>query len=346
MLKKILVFLLSAAVILAFVYMLGPKEKTQSLTGEYPEVPTRVGDLEAYIQAKEDTVKGLKPGNEAKIIWADSIQKRKTPYSIVYIHGFGASEMEGSPVNRELGKYFGANLYLVRLPEHGISRPDAFKHLSAQKLADDVREAYMIGKSLGDSVIVVGTSMGGALSIMLASERPDMKALILYSPAIREGGDALEQFFKPWSKYLAENYLYKNGVRITPREGEKAKFWSEEYHVNSFTSLAVLLRSKMTEDTFKAIKQPLFLGYYYKNDKEQDFVVSVPKMLEMFELVSTPESLKKKIAFPGSGDHVIASDITSKDWQGVLDETIDFLENIAKVKKYKVTETQDLEEAA
>lgn len=342
MLKKILIFIMALAIIIAFVYTFGPREKIQSLSGDYPTVPTRLAELESYIRAKDDTVKGLKPGNEAKIIWADSTQKSKTPFSIVYIHGFGASEREGSPVNRELGKHFGANVYLARLPEHGISREDAFRHLTAQKLADEVREAYMIGKSLGDSVIVVGTSMGGALSLMLASERPDMKALVLYSPAIREGGDALDQFFRPWSKYLAENFIYKNGVLNNPREGDKAKFWSEQYHVNSYASLAVLLRSKMTEDTFEKIRQPLFLGYYYKNDEEQDFVVSVPKMLEMFESVSTPQALKRKVAFPESGDHVIASDITSKDWKGVLESTIDFLEKVAKVKKSDQEEDLDV----
>ncbi|TVP44473.1 MAG: alpha/beta hydrolase [Mongoliibacter sp.] len=346
MLKKILISIMAIAIIIAVVYTFGPRERIQSLDGEYPKMPSRIAEIESYVFSKNDTVQGLKPGNEAKIIWADSIHKSKTPYSIVYVHGFGASEREGSPVNRELGKHFGANVYLLRLPEHGISRPDAFKHLTAQSLLDEVREAYMIGKSLGDSVIVVGTSMGGALSLVLASERPDMKALVLYSPAIREGGDALEQFFRPWSKYLAENFIYENGVINTPREGDKAKYWSEQYHVNSYSSLAVLLRSKMNEETFKDVNQPLFLGYYYKNDEEQDFVVSVPKMLEMYEAVSTPEVAKRKVAFPESGDHVIASDITSEDWEGVLNETIDFLENVAKVRKNPANKTDELKEAA
>lgn len=331
--KKSLQFLLGFLIILAIIYMLGPKSKTEDLSGEYPTVPTRMGELQAFIQAKSDTVIGLKPGNEAKIVWADSIQKSKTPYSIVYIHGFGASSMEGNPVHRELASYFGANLYLVRLPEHGISRPDGFRHLTAQKLVDEVREAYMVGKSLGDSVIIVGTSMGGALSLVLASERPDMKALVLYSPCVREYGESLEIFFKPWLSYLAEKFQYENGTVINNREGEKAKYWSREYHLNSYRSLGVLVRSKMNAETFQKIQQPLFLGYYYKNEEEQDKVVSVPKMLEMFDQVQTPESKKVKMAFPESGDHVIASSITSKDWEGVLKETKKFLEEVAGLKK-------------
>ena len=59
--------------------------------------------------------------------------------------------------------------------------------------------------------------------------------------------------------------------------------------------------------------------------------MSVPKMLEMFNQLGTPESLKREMAFPKTGDHVIASSITSSDWQGVMFQTIDFLEKVAKV---------------
>src|SRR5690606_20141356 len=200
------------------------------------------------------------------------------------------------------------------------------------KLMADAREAYMIGKSLGDSVIVIGTSMGGALGLILASERPDMQSLLLYSPCVREYGDQLDAFFEPWQGYLMEKAMTnEHGVLESPREGDKAKYWSEAYHVNGYTSLAVLLRSKMTHKTFEKINQPLFLAYYYKDEHDQDRVVSVPAMLEMYEQVNTPEESKKKQAFPKAGDHVIASSITSNDWEGVLDASIDFLENVTHV---------------
>ncbi|MBN7810662.1 alpha/beta fold hydrolase [Algoriphagus sp. H41] len=331
MLRKIFLGLFAAAIVLVIVYMLGPRIEKQDLTVHYPEVPTRLSELSQYVRHREDTVIGLKAGNEAYIQWADSSNKAKTPYSIVYIHGFGASPMEGDPIHRFLGEHFGANLFVTRLPEHGIKRDNGMEYLSAQKLADAVGEAYQIGRSLGDSVIVVGTSMGGALSLLLASQQPEIKAVVLYSPCIRDGGERLDALFKPWSKFLMEKFAMKKSVLHEERTGEKKAYWSEDYHINAYVSLGTLVYSEMNPETFSKITQPLFLGYYYKNEKEQDFVVSVPKMLEMYEQISTPEALKYKQAFPNTGDHVIASSITSNDWQTVLFSTIDFLENVAKV---------------
>ncbi|PZX54850.1 alpha/beta hydrolase [Algoriphagus chordae] len=331
MLRKILLGIFAAAIVLAIVYMLGPKLKNQEITIEFPEVPTRLAELQKYVNQREDSVVGLKPGNEAYIVWADSLNKRKTPYSIVYIHGFGASPMEGDPVHRFLAAHFGANLFVTRLPEHGIKRANGMEYLSPQALANAAGEAYQIGKSLGDEVIVVGTSMGGALTLLLASQQPDIKAVAVYSPAIRDYGEKLSALFNPWMEKLMETTMMKKKMIHEERTGEKKLYWSEDYHIHAYESLATIMYSNMNEMTFKKIHQPLFLGYYYKDNQEQDHVVSVPKMKEMFEEISTPVALKREKAFPNSGDHVIGSSITSGDWEGVLFSTIDFLENVVKI---------------
>ena len=343
MLRKIFLGLFASAMILAILYMLGPKLKDEKLTIQFPTVPSQLDELEAYLKQREDTVKGLKPGNEAYIQWADTTLKNRTPYSIVYIHGFGAGPMEGDPVHRFLGEHFEANVFVTRLPEHGISRPDGMSHLTAQALADAAGEAYEIGKSIGDSVIVVGTSMGGALTLLLASQQPEIKAVVLYSPAIRDAAGRLESFFKPWTKLVMEKTMTQNGAMDMKRTGEKAAYWSEVQHVNAYESLAIVMYSNMNKETFQKVTQPVFMGYYYKNDQEQDFVVSVPKMLEMYSQLGTAPALKKEMAFPKTGDHVIASSITSQDWHTVLFSTIDFLENVVKVPA-KATFQKQVEE--
>ena len=70
------------------------------------------------------------------------------------------------------------------------------------------------------------------------------------------------------------------------------------------------------------------MGYYYKNEEEQDKVVSVPAMLKMFDELGS--STKQKVAFPNAGNHVLASPILSKDVAMVQKETERFLDGVLK----------------
>ena len=60
-------------------------------------------------------------------------------------------------------------------------------------------------------------------------------------------------------------------------------------------------------------------------------MVSVAAMREMFGQLGTPAALKREISLPETSDHVIASQIISKDWQGVERESAAFLRDIVKL---------------
>ena len=74
------------------------------------------------------------------------------------------------------------------------------------------------------------------------------------------------------------------------------------------------------------------MGYYYKNDSLQDHTVSVPAMLEMYDMLGTPEDKKVKQAFPETGGHVIGSYLVSKDLPAVRLATYQFLEGTLGIK--------------
>ena len=68
--------------------------------------------------------------------------------------------------------------------------------------------------------------------------------------------------------------------------------------------------------------------YYYKDEEHQDKTVKVSAMKRMFRQLATPDSLKREIAVPNAGDHVIGSYIKSKDLATVENECMKFGEDI------------------
>src|SRR5258706_14686411 len=116
--KKWLRVLLAIIAVLFVVYLLGPHPKAPVYSQGLPTVPPDAASLEKYVSNNEAEHK-LKPNNEARIVWLDS-SKTKTEYSIVYLHGFSASQEEGRPIHTNIAKEFGCNLYLSRLAGHGI----------------------------------------------------------------------------------------------------------------------------------------------------------------------------------------------------------------------------------
>jgi len=94
----------------------------------------------------------------------------------------------------------------------------------------------------------------------------------------------------------------------------------------------------MVSETFNEVTQPTFLGYFYKNDSIQDNVVSVPAMLAMYDELGTKDSLKRKVAFPNTGDHVMTSYVSSKDLEAVKMETNRFFEEILYIKPRLITQ--------
>lgn len=326
MLSGLLLFL----ALLIIVYFLGPRPPAVNLVPDLPSVTSDLVQLEKEVIDSEKAITDLKPDNEARIIWADSL-KRKTPYSIVYIHGFGASWAEGDPVHKNLAERYGANLYLSRMHDAGLSDPDAFDDLTPQNFVDGAKRALAIGKQLGDSVIVVGTSAGGLLSVYLAANYPEIKALVLYSPCITTYNNALAIATGPWGPKILKWVLGEHDVMKEDSQGRK-DYWLNSQNTNGHLALQQTIDAVARHENYEKIRMPVFLGYYYKNKEEQDKTVSVDAMLQMFEQLGTDPDKKVEKAFPESGHHVIASHITSGDWQGVQKETEKFLETVAGLK--------------
>lgn len=312
-------------------YFVGPNPPEPKFETPVINLPASLTELEKQINDNEKAVKGIKPDNEARIVWADSSKKEKTKIAILYLHGFSASQAEGDPVHRDLAKKYHANLYLARLAEHGIARGDSTMiSLTADEYEASAEKALMISEKLGDEVIVIGTSAGGALTLFLASRHPEIKAIVLYSPCVALYDKTAVILDNHWGLQIVR--LQKGPVmKFNPDSETHANYWALKYRIEALVALQDLLTHTMKPEVFSKIECPVFLAYYYKNENEQDKTVSIPAMLKMFDELGTPAALKQKMAFPEAGAHVIASYIRSKDWQGVERETDKFLADIVKL---------------
>lgn len=328
--KRFLIIIGLVAAGLAVGYIMGPSAEYEPIRTEPITLDPDLVRLEQSIAESEKSA-NLRPDNEARIVWADSLHKVKTSYSIVYLPGFTASWAEGDPVHKQIARHFGCNLYLARTAEHGLNSPDALQDLTPARYAASAERALAIGKTLGNKVIVMGTSAGGMLTLYLAARHPEIDGLILYSPCIAVANPALKLATKPWGKEILSQVFKGEHVVNTHYSGKRARYWLPQYHTNGLITLQTMLEEYMTPDLFHSVKQPVFMGYYYQDEEHQDQVVSVPAMLDMFDELGTPAAKKVKKAFPKSGNHVIASHFTSGDLQGVYQATLDFIQNVLKL---------------
>lgn len=325
--------ILGVVVLLIGVYFLGPKPETPTLTpsASWTDIPDSVNQMDAYIAAKESKTV-LKPGNEARVIWADSTQPKKTKIVFMYVHGFSASPMEGDPLHREVAKKFGANLLLARVAGHGVPDSDStYANVTADDYYQSVENYYAIAKKLGDEVVVLGTSFGGAMSLVLAANHPEIRALMLYGPCIAIKDPNATLLDNPWGLQMAHLITGSDYRDIPVMAPGHAENWSLHYRLEGVVAIQNFLTNAMKKEVFAKVKMPVFMGYYYKDQEHQDQVVSVDAMKVMFEQLGTPASLKKSEAFPNSGNHVITSNLLGKLTDKPIASSVAFLRDVVKL---------------
>jgi esterase/lipase len=326
-LKYLGIFLLG----LIAIYLLGPRVKYDTPKLLDTEISTSIAEIEGQIAAKEKMITDIKPGNEAKIIWANDSLKQQTEYCLLYIHGFSASEMEGDPVHRDFAKRYGMNLYLPRLEDHGRADTNSLMTLTPDNYLQSAEEAMDVAKILGKKVIVMSCSTGSTLGLILDAAGEKMEAHIMFSPNIDIADPMSNALVYPWGKQISS--LVMNGehnrINYTP---EQQKYWNSIYHMNGVFAMKSMIKSYMTPETFTKIKTPTFLGYYYKDESHQDKVVSVARMLEMYDQISTPTDKKEKMAFSEAGHHVVCSSLVSKEIENIKAKSFAWAEKTLGLK--------------
>jgi esterase/lipase len=110
-----------------------------------------------------------------------------TPRAIVLFHGLTDSPLQFAALAARLNED-GNNVFVPRLPKHGLGADSvgALAALSSSDLRQFADSIVESAAGLGDSVIVVGLSLGGTIVAWLAQQRQLWRA-VLIAPALEPG---------------------------------------------------------------------------------------------------------------------------------------------------------------
>ena len=147
--------------------------------------PTSFADAEALVarrQAEEDSL--IVAGGRSLLL----THGVRTPRVFVLLHGFTDLPEQFAVVGQHLFAA-GDNVYIPRLPRHGARRASmrSLGRISAEELARFCDSCATIASGLGDSIIVVGLSAGGAVAASVAQSHAEVRRAVLIAPAIAAG---------------------------------------------------------------------------------------------------------------------------------------------------------------
>ena len=279
-------------------------------------------DLDTWLEDSERQAVeryGLVPGTEKRITWSGEHQR--TPYSVLYLHGFSATRQETAPLAEIVASRLGANLFETRLTGHGRKR-EALADIRAEDWLRDAAEALAIASRLGERVIVIGTSTGATLAAAMLGH-PAMDAvdiLVMVSPNFAPRDPTASWLTRPAGPLLAR-ILVGDTRSWQPHNEQQARYWSTSYPTVSAVEMMRLvdLANRKLPDK---IPQRLLMFY-----SSEDAVISPTEALSVFQRTTTPQKAVIEIDDPGDpSHHVLAGDVLSiNNTRRIANDIVEFI---------------------
>ncbi|MEX0350213.1 MAG: alpha/beta hydrolase [Paracoccaceae bacterium] len=313
-LGRILLFLLVAA---GALWAFGPYEQVD-LKARFD--PRKFGEgVQVYFESVESLHDDITEGTEKRAIWQPGMKEQRTPYSVLYLHGFSASSEEIRPVPDKVAEALGTNLVYTRLRGHGRGSA-GFADGNATAWMQDVAEGLAAARATGDKVVVIATSTGATLAVAAALD-PDLSqnvaAMVLVSPNFGINDPMAWVLTLPAVRYWVP-LVIGSERSFEPRNEGQRKYWTTTYGWPPVLSMAALVKKVMTLDVTQANVPVLFLF------SDDDRVVRSDLTREVAGRWGGPAKIETVTM--GEGDdpnaHVIAGDIMSPGQTGRAVATI------------------------
>lgn len=297
-----------AAIILGILYIWPLQSKTlQTATPEtysYEQATEKVNTLN-----QTEVAEGVNSDCQSKLL----THGHKTSKSVLLLHGVTACPKEFSVLAETFYKN-GYNVYIPRVPHHGLPNNRDHGKVTAEELVAYTNQDVSIVAALGDDTGVVGLSGGALLATWAAEYRTEIRHALLLSP-----------FYEPATvqapKWQLKPLYVLYGKRIlpdrftVPGKPEDAAF--------SYAALANygIVYSNLRADAKATSLQTLGLVTSEKDDQiDLDLAKKVPEAIA----AANNLTLRQKILPASLG---VRHDIVGLDEEGVT-ENKDYLYNL------------------
>lgn len=299
--------LLTLILLVGGIWLLGPRER---VVWPAPFDETQLhGGAAAYLAAVEAGFDDITPGVEKRIVWAGEPEVR-TPWAVVYIHGFSATSQEVRPLPDKVADGLGANLVLTRLAGHGRGSA-AMAGPTVQDWLADVGEALAVARHVGERVLVLATSTGATLATIAASEPQmmrDVAGLVLISPNYQVQARAARILTWPAARWWLPLVAGRERS-FAPRSADQARFWTMRYPTVAVLPMGAATALARALDASKITTPAMFVF------ADGDRVVDPRATRALARTWGGDVTLH--VVRPGARDdpqaHVIAGDIMSPD---------------------------------
>jgi carboxylesterase len=228
------------------------------------------------------------------------------PTGILLIHGFTATSVEIRP----LAEFFHQAGYSVAgplLPGHGTSAEDLNTKTWKEWLAA-ADQSYQLLKSTCQQVIVGGESLGGLLTLHLASLHPEIAAILLYSPALRSKRlrrTQIARFFVP----VMAKHISGNSREPLPWQGYMVYPMQAAYQLYRY--------QKVVARRLKLVSQPALIM-----QGEMDRTIDPRSSQLIYDAIS---SARKELFWMKNSGHCIVLD---QEYKQVMEESLSFVQSI------------------
>ncbi|MEO7940929.1 MAG: alpha/beta fold hydrolase [Burkholderiaceae bacterium] len=310
----------AAVAVLALIgaaFFVGPRNTFGPDTATPRAAPeARLEALDGWLAASEARWGDIRPGLQKGIVWHSPAHQR-TPWAVVYLHGFSASRAETAPLAEQVAQQLGANLFYTRLTGHGRTGP-ALGEARVQDWLADTLEAVRIGQTLGERVLVIGVSTGATLASWLAlqPQGAQVAAYAFISPNFGLRNKRSEIINVPWGRQIA--LALEGETRGTvPPDPREAHAWTNRYPTRALFPMMALVKH-VRDSALARFRTPVLMLY-----SESDQTADPAETRAAFARIGSAQKKLQVVDYSESqGQHVLAGDILAPKATGPMAHTI------------------------